>query len=104
GPSRGSRAQHPPAAAGCRAQGGPQDIIGHRRGDRPTGRARAAPLIATRLAVVDQAAFAVCCTWPWLISVPSTLRHSRMNAASPVQPLAETIVPSTKASVGATSI
>ena len=29
------------------------------------------------------------------ISVPSTFRHSRMKAASPVQPLAETIVPST---------
>lgn len=31
----------------------------------------------------------------WWISVPSTFRHSRMNAASAVQPLAETIVPST---------
>lgn len=30
-----------------------------------------------------------------LISVPSTFRHSRMKAASPVQPLAETMVPST---------
>ncbi len=37
---------------------------------------------------------------PWRTSVPSTLRHSRMKAASAVQPLAETIVPSTKASVG----
>lgn len=31
----------------------------------------------------------------WVIRVPSTFRHSRMKAASPVQPLAETIVPST---------
>lgn len=31
----------------------------------------------------------------WRISVPSTFRHSRMNAASAVQPFAETIVPST---------
>lgn len=31
----------------------------------------------------------------WRISVPSTFRHSRMNAASAVQPLADTIVPST---------
>ncbi|GGL63309.1 hypothetical protein GCM10011392_17460 [Wenxinia marina] len=31
----------------------------------------------------------------WRISVPSTLRHSRMKAASAVQPLAETMLPST---------
>jgi len=31
----------------------------------------------------------------WRISVPRTLRHSRMNAARAVQPLAETMVPST---------
>ena len=42
----------------------------------------------------SQAALA-CCTSPWLICVPSTLRHSRMKAARPVQPLAETMVPST---------
>ncbi len=36
----------------------------------------------------------------WRISVPSTARHSRMKAASAVQPLADTIVPSTSASVG----
>ena len=30
----------------------------------------------------------------WRISVPSTFRHSRMKAASAVQPLADTIVPS----------
>ena len=38
------------------------------------------------------------------ISVPRTLRHSRMKAARPVQPFAETMVPSTKASFGSTSI
>ena len=31
----------------------------------------------------------------WRISVPRTLRHSRMKAASAVQPFAETILPST---------
>ena len=31
----------------------------------------------------------------WVILVPSTAMHSRMNAASPVQPFAETMVPST---------
>jgi hypothetical protein len=31
----------------------------------------------------------------WVIFVPSTVKHSRMKAASPVQPFAETIVPST---------
>lgn len=31
----------------------------------------------------------------WVILVPSTFRHSRMKAANPVQPLAETMVPST---------
>jgi len=31
----------------------------------------------------------------WRISVPSTFRHSRMKAASAVQPLADTMVPST---------
>ena len=38
-----------------------------------------------------------------VIFVPSTFRHSRMNAARPVQPLAETMLPSTWASVGPTS-
>jgi len=41
---------------------------------------------------------------PWRISVPSTFRHSRMKAASPGQPLADTRLPSTWAPVGATSM
>ena len=41
---------------------------------------------------------------PWRISVPSTFRHSRMKAARPGQPLADTRLPSTWAPVGATSI
>ena len=36
-----------------------------------------------------------CLDQAWCISVPSTFRHSRMKAASAVQPLAETMVPST---------
>ena len=37
---------------------------------------------------------------PCRISVPSTFRHSRMKAASPGQPLADTRLPSTWAPVG----
>lgn len=40
----------------------------------------------------------------WVIFVPSTFRHSRMKAARPVQPFADTMLPSTWASVGPTSI
>jgi hypothetical protein len=31
----------------------------------------------------------------WVIFVPSTFRHSRMKAARPVHPFAETMLPST---------
>jgi len=57
--------------------------------DRPTGR-----LLCIRRVPAQEC----------VIVVPSTFMHSRMKAARPVQPLAETILPSTYASCGLTSM
>ena len=56
------------------------------------------------LSSMPRGAFQSSSVSPCEISVPKTLRHSRMKAARPGQPLAETRLPSTCAPLGATSI